>query len=78
MPLPEDDQALIAGVRAGDRRALAKAITLLESTRAEHRRRADAVLGFWTGDHASGTGACLAYAARTGREVWVETIAGAR
>ena len=44
MPLPEDDQALIAGVRAGDRRALAKAITLLESTRTEHRRRADAVL----------------------------------
>ncbi|MEN9788758.1 MAG: hypothetical protein RLZZ473_822 [Pseudomonadota bacterium] len=44
MPLPEDDQALIAGVRAGDRRALAKAITLLESTRAEHRRRADGVL----------------------------------
>ena len=44
MPLPEDDQALIAGVRAGDRRALAKAITLLESTRAEHRRRADVVL----------------------------------
>jgi LAO/AO transport system kinase len=38
------DQALLDGVRRGDRRALAKAITLLESTRADHRRRADALL----------------------------------
>lgn len=35
---------MIDGVCAGDRRALAKAITLLESTRPEHRRRADEVL----------------------------------
>ena len=39
-----DDAALAAGVRAGERRALAKAITLLESTRADHRARADALL----------------------------------
>jgi LAO/AO transport system kinase len=32
-------------VRAGERRALAKAITLVESTRADHRQRAQAVLG---------------------------------
>ena len=32
------------GVRQGDRRALAKAITLFESTRADHRVRADALL----------------------------------
>ena len=38
------DAALSAGVREGDRRAIAKAITLLESTRADHRRRADALL----------------------------------
>ena len=38
------DQALVGAVRAGDRRALAKAITLLESTRADHRLRADAML----------------------------------
>jgi LAO/AO transport system kinase len=31
-------------VRAGDRRALAKAITLIESTRDDHRREADALL----------------------------------
>jgi LAO/AO transport system kinase len=39
-----DQSALIEAVRAGDRRALAKTITLLESTRSEHRLRADAVL----------------------------------
>ena len=38
------DQGLMEGVRRGDRRALAKAITLLESTRADHRARADELL----------------------------------
>jgi LAO/AO transport system kinase len=38
------DQALADGVRRGERRALAKAITLLESTRTDHRARADALL----------------------------------
>ncbi|HET7792727.1 MAG TPA: methylmalonyl Co-A mutase-associated GTPase MeaB [Rhizobacter sp.] len=38
------DQGLLTGVRGGDRRALAKAITLLESTREDHRLRADALL----------------------------------
>ncbi|MBI2308088.1 MAG: methylmalonyl Co-A mutase-associated GTPase MeaB [Rhodocyclales bacterium] len=41
--LPED-QTLITGVLAGQRRALAKAITLIESTRADHRQRAQQVL----------------------------------
>jgi LAO/AO transport system kinase len=35
---------LAAGVRDGDRRALARAITLVESTRADHRRQAAEVL----------------------------------
>jgi len=35
---------LLAPLLAGDRRALAKAITLVESTRADHRERADALL----------------------------------
>ncbi|MGA0734561.1 MAG: methylmalonyl Co-A mutase-associated GTPase MeaB, partial [Steroidobacteraceae bacterium] len=39
-----DDLALVAAVRTGDRRALAKTITLLESTLPEHRVRADAAL----------------------------------
>jgi len=42
--LPAGDQALVDGVLAGQRRALAKTITLLESTREDHRDRAAAVL----------------------------------
>jgi LAO/AO transport system kinase len=46
--LPPRDQALVDHIRSGpgpaQRRALAKAITLLESTRADHRQRADALL----------------------------------
>ena len=38
------DQSLIDGVLAGQRRALAKAITLIESTRADHQQRAQQVL----------------------------------
>ena len=44
MTLQTSDQTLFDGVRRGERRALAKAITLLESTRADHRLRADALL----------------------------------
>jgi LAO/AO transport system kinase len=47
-PLPRADQALadalLGGGVATQRRALAKTITLLESTRADHRARADALL----------------------------------
>jgi LAO/AO transport system kinase len=42
--LPAADQALAAGVIAGQRRALAKTITLVESTRRDHQLRAQAVL----------------------------------
>src|SRR3982751_1925826 len=46
--LPPDDQALLDKVLAppgeAQRRAVAKAITLLESSRADHRERADAFL----------------------------------
>jgi LAO/AO transport system kinase len=38
------DQSLIDGVLAGQRRALAKTITLLESTREDHQQRAQQVL----------------------------------
>ena len=40
----QDVSALAAALRAGDRRALARAITLVESTRAEHRRAAEPLL----------------------------------
>jgi LAO/AO transport system kinase len=42
--LSSTDQVLADGVQRGERRALAKAITLLESTRADHRARADELL----------------------------------
>lgn len=42
--LPSADQTLIDGVLAGERRALAKAITLVESTRGDHQVRAQAML----------------------------------
>ena len=42
--LSGQDMALVDGVLAGRRRALAKAITLIESTRADHQQRAQQVL----------------------------------
>ncbi len=41
---PAADPALVAGVLAGERRALAKAITLIESTRRDHQHRGQAVM----------------------------------
>jgi len=42
--LSADDQQLVDGVLAGQRRALAKTITLIESTRIDHQQRAQKVL----------------------------------
>jgi LAO/AO transport system kinase len=42
--MSEDDRALAEGVRAGTRRAVAKAITLIESVKPEHQARATALL----------------------------------
>lgn len=44
-PFSAADRALIDGVLARQRRALAKTITLIESTRSDHQLRAQAVLG---------------------------------
>ena len=43
-PLPAADQALVSGVVGGQLRPLAKAITLIESSRPDHRERAHRVL----------------------------------
>ncbi len=43
-PLGSADRTLVAGVRNGERRALAKAITLIESTRRDHQQRGQAIL----------------------------------
>ena len=42
--LPAADQQLVDGVLAGQRRALAKTITLIESTRIDHQQRAQKVV----------------------------------
>ena len=39
-----ESSALAASIRAGDRRALARAITIVESTLPEHRKQADALI----------------------------------
>ena len=44
LDLPEQDATLAAGVLARQRRALAKAITLIESSRADHQARAQKLL----------------------------------
>ena len=44
LQLNPDDTVLVHGVLTRDRRALAKTITLLESTRADHRQRGEVVL----------------------------------
>ncbi len=43
-PAPQPPADLAGGVLAGDRRALARAITLIESTRPDHRAEAEALL----------------------------------
>ena len=43
-PMVEKDATLVAGLLAGQRRELARAITLIESTRADHQARAKALL----------------------------------
>jgi LAO/AO transport system kinase len=44
-PTKSFEDPLFSPLLAGDRRALAQAITLVESTRSDHRARADALLG---------------------------------
>jgi LAO/AO transport system kinase len=44
MPRPVDVDALAAGIRAGDRTATSRAITLVESSRPDHREAARALL----------------------------------
>lgn len=44
VPAGDDAAGLVMGIRSGDRRSLARAITLAESTRADHRATADAIL----------------------------------
>ena len=55
MVSPTDQSDLVDAIRDGNRQALAKAITLVESTRSDHRRMAAELLG----DLSTGTGSAI-------------------
>lgn len=42
--MTDSNESLAAAIKAGDRRALAKGITLVESTRSDHRQQAAELL----------------------------------
>jgi len=72
--LVPDDETLAAGVRAGQRRALAKTITLLESTRADHRARADALLNHLLPDTGHGMRLGISGVPGVGKSTFIEAL----
>ena len=74
MPLNPVDQALVDGVRSGDRRALAKSITLLESTRADHRARADELLNTLLPHTGHGMRLGISGVPGVGKSTFIETL----
>jgi LAO/AO transport system kinase len=78
-PMPEPgslpaDEALIAGVRAGERRALAKSITLVESTRPDHQQRAQAVLGALLSDTGKSIRIGISGVPGVGKSTFIEAL----
>ena len=69
MSAPEE---LIAGIRAQDRRALARAITLAESTRPDHRADAEAVLEALLGDTGRSVRVGISGAPGVGKSTFIE------
>jgi len=65
---------LVAGVRSGDRRALAKSITLLESTRADHRVRADELLNTLLPHTGHGMRLGISGVPGVGKSTFIETL----
>jgi LAO/AO transport system kinase len=68
------DEALVSGVRSGDRRALAKSITLLESTRADHRARADELLNTLLPHTGHGMRLGISGVPGVGKSTFIETL----
>jgi LAO/AO transport system kinase len=68
------DQALASGVRGGERRALAKSITLLESTRADHRARADELLNALLPHSGHGLRLGISGVPGVGKSTFIETL----
>ena len=74
MALDPVDQVLVAGVRRGDRRALAKSITLLESTRADHRARADELLNALLPETGKGMRLGISGVPGVGKSTFIEAL----
>ncbi len=66
--------ALIEGIRAGDRRSLARSITLTESTRADHRELADEVLGALLENTGRGTRIGISGPPGVGKSTFIEAF----
>ena len=73
-PLAAADQALVTRVRAGERRALAKAITLIESTRREDQTRGQAVLKALLPHSAASIRIGISGAPGVGKSTFVEVL----
>ncbi len=69
-----DIAALAPRVRVGDRRALARAITLIESRRADHQARADALLGDLLGDSGRALRLAITGAPGVGKSTFIEAL----
>ncbi len=72
-PAPPDPDALAAGVLRGERRALARAITLVESTRPDHRAAAGALLAAVAG-HGDALRVGLSGAPGVGKSTFIESF----
>ncbi len=72
--LSEADAALVAGVLARERRALAKTITLLESSLAAHQQRAQAVLGALIGHSGKALRVGISGVPGVGKSTFIEAL----
>jgi LAO/AO transport system kinase len=69
-----DPSALAAAVRSGDRRALARAITLVESTRDDHREQARALLEELMGHTGNAVRVGISGAPGAGKSTFIEAL----
>jgi LAO/AO transport system kinase len=69
-----DVEALARGVRNGSRRSLAKAITLIESTRTEHRGLAQTLLGLLLPHTGGATRLGISGAPGSGKSTFIEAL----
>ena len=73
-PRAQDIPALAKAVAAGDRRALARAITLVESARADHRGEADALLELLAGSGREALRIGLSGTPGVGKSTFIEAM----